>query len=56
MHGRYYEVELLSGGLVQLGWATAAFTVDGEQGDGVGDTTTSWAYDGRLVGVRFLGF
>eukprot|EP01039_Chlorochromonas_danica_P010454 gene10454-11578_t len=42
----YYEVELLSDGLMQIGWARKeAFQALGE-GDGVGDDGYSWAYDG----------
>ncbi|CAK5163137.1 unnamed protein product [Aphanomyces euteiches] len=42
----YYEVELLTDGVIQLGWADASFEADDEEGDGVGDHVASWAYDG----------
>jgi hypothetical protein len=44
--GWYYEVELLSGGLMQLGWADSEFRGDSVNGDGVGDDVHSWAFDG----------
>ncbi|KAH9133096.1 hypothetical protein LEN26_007158 [Aphanomyces euteiches] len=42
----YYEVVLLSEGLMQIGWIDSAFESDALQGQGVGDHTNSWAYDG----------
>lgn len=42
----YYEVELISGGLAQIGWAHAGFAASGDATDGVGDNAASWAYDG----------
>ncbi|KAH9121516.1 hypothetical protein LEN26_003983 [Aphanomyces euteiches] len=42
----YYEVELLTDGVIQHGWADASFEADDEEGDGVGDHVASWAYDG----------
>ncbi|ETW05794.1 hypothetical protein H310_03478 [Aphanomyces invadans] len=42
----YYEVVLLSDGLMQIGWIDSAFESDALQGQGVGDHTNSWAYDG----------
>jgi len=44
----YYEVELLSEGVAQLGWADAARFAGGDddEGDGVGDDAASWAFDG----------
>jgi hypothetical protein len=42
----YYEVELQSEGVMQLGWADNLFEGDSTNGDGVGDDTHSWAYDG----------
>ncbi|RHY08287.1 hypothetical protein DYB36_012759 [Aphanomyces astaci] len=44
--GSYYEVELLSAGVIQVGWADATFEADEDEGDGVGDHMASWAYDG----------
>jgi hypothetical protein len=42
----YYEVTLLSDGLMQIGWATGLFRCDPVCGQGVGDHIQSWAYDG----------
>lgn len=43
----YYEVKLLTSGLMQIGWCTLAtpFMMD----NGVGDDETSFAYDGYRV-------
>jgi hypothetical protein len=47
MTGRwYYEVTLLSDGLMQIGWANALFHCDPVYGQGVGDHMHSWAFDG----------
>lgn len=43
----YYEIELLSDGLMQLGWISSKFNGgNDEEGEGVGDDKSSWAYDG----------
>lgn len=42
----FYEVVLLSDGLMQIGWATREFNCNAEQGHGVGDHIHSFAYDG----------
>lgn len=42
----YYEVTLLTGGLMQLGWAAAPFRCSPIRGQGVGDHMHSWAFDG----------
>eukprot|EP00752_Nemacystus_decipiens_P011018 g9791.t1 len=42
----YYEVTLLTGGLMQLGWAGPGFECNPTRGQGVGDHTRSWAFDG----------
>ena len=42
----FYEVVLLSDGLMQIGWADSSFTSDALQGHGVGDHERSYAYDG----------
>ncbi|KAG7397339.1 hypothetical protein PHYBOEH_000851 [Phytophthora boehmeriae] len=42
----YYEVRLITAGVMQLGWADATFHANSETGDGVGDHERSWAYDG----------
>ncbi|KAJ0409135.1 hypothetical protein ATCC90586_002846 [Pythium insidiosum] len=41
-----YEVKLITNGVIQLGWADAAFAASSNAGDGVGDHASSWAYDG----------
>ncbi|OQS06935.1 hypothetical protein THRCLA_01051 [Thraustotheca clavata] len=43
----YYEVEVVTTGVMQLGWADSTFQADDEEGDGVGDHAASWAYDGN---------
>ena len=44
----YYECKVISGsaGTVQIGWADAQFTPNASAGEGVGDDSFSWAYDG----------
>jgi len=42
----YYEVTLLTSGLMQIGWCDASFTGDSNNGEGVGDDSHSYAYDG----------
>lgn len=42
----YYEVQLVTAGVAQLGWADSSFDADSAAGDGVGDHARSWAYDG----------
>lgn len=42
----YYEVKLITDGVIQVGWAGDSFHTDSEDGDGVGDHVRSWAYDG----------
>ncbi|GMF12842.1 unnamed protein product [Phytophthora lilii] len=42
----YYEVRLITAGVVQIGWADSTFEANCETGDGVGDHERSWAYDG----------
>lgn len=47
VNGRwYYEVTLLTGGLMQLGWAGPLFECSPVRGQGVGDHAHSWAFDG----------
>lgn len=41
----FFELRLLSDGLMQLGWICDGFRCV-EEGDGVGDDASSWAYDG----------
>ncbi|KAJ1459293.1 concanavalin A-like lectin/glucanase domain-containing protein, partial [Pelagophyceae sp. CCMP2097] len=42
----YYEVVLLTDGLMQVGWADSDFACEPVRGQGVGDHTSSWAWDG----------
>jgi len=49
----YYEVELLTAGVIQLGWARVGFSFQAE-GSGVGDDGCSWSYDGSR-GAIFHG-
>ena len=43
----YYEVELLTNGLMQIGWARKSkFVGSVSGGDGVGDDGHSWSFDG----------
>lgn len=42
----YYEVVLLTDGLMQIGWADNRFVCDPVRGQGVGDHSHSWAIDG----------
>ena len=48
----YYEVILLSDGLMQIGWADALYKGDPERGQGVGDHPHSWALDGYRCKVE----
>ena len=43
----YYEVELLSDGVMQIGWCDTLFIGDDNEGDGVGDDLHSWGFDGK---------
>ncbi|CAF3558601.1 unnamed protein product [Rotaria socialis] len=46
-HGNwYYCVRLSTAGLVQMGWATAGFTPESGEGQGIGDDKYSWSFDG----------
>ena len=44
-HVRYYEVKLLTGGMMRIGWATPSFRA----GKPLGSDYNSYAYDGFLV-------
>ena len=46
-HCFYYEVQLFSSGVMQIGWATLQTPFS--RTDGVGDDRTSFAYDGHRV-------
>jgi hypothetical protein len=43
----YWEISMKTGGIVQVGWASASFRPNSENGDGVGDCQYSWGYDGN---------
>ncbi|KAK9727664.1 hypothetical protein K7432_001647 [Basidiobolus ranarum] len=43
----YYEVQLLTSGIMQIGWATKYTAFRPEEGVGVGDDDHSFAFDGR---------
>ncbi|DBA03258.1 TPA: hypothetical protein N0F65_011617 [Lagenidium giganteum] len=43
----YYEVEVVSSGLIQIGWIDGYFQGSSDQGEGVGDHSHSWSYDGN---------
>jgi len=51
----YYEVTLLTEGLMQIGWAQTGFSSNSESGDGVGDDDQSWSYDGYRQCVWHAG-
>lgn len=42
----FYEALLLTDGLMQIGWASPSFRCDPVCGQGVGDHTSSWSFDG----------
>ncbi|GAB9466577.1 hypothetical protein Gpo141_00003948 [Globisporangium polare] len=42
----FYEVTVLTDGLMQIGYIDADFASDPVQGQGVGDHASSWAFDG----------
>lgn len=47
-HGKwFYEVEVVTSGLIQIGWIDGYFQGSSDQGEGVGDHTHSWSYDGN---------
>ena len=52
----YYEIEVLTMGLaLQFGWATEGFErLEGFSGNGVGDDTYSWGFDGDRI-VKWNG-
>jgi len=51
----YYEVELITcTGIVQIGWAIDGFAPNVGEGNGVGDCSKSWAFDG-LRGLFWHG-
>lgn len=43
----FYEVEVVTSGLIQIGWIDGYFQGSSDQGEGVGDHTHSWSYDGN---------
>ena len=42
----FYEVEVITAGLMQIGWASPFFQPSEESGDGVGDDLHSFSFDG----------
>lgn len=50
----YFEVEMVTDGVVQVGWAAPAFVASSDEGDGVGDHAASWAFDGAR-GLAWAG-
>ncbi|XP_032228268.1 uncharacterized protein LOC5504108 [Nematostella vectensis] len=42
----YYECKTSTGGYMQLGWADDGFSAAADTGQGCGDDSHSWAYDG----------
>ena len=42
----YYEAEILTLGLMQIGWANSDFQLSSDSTDGVGDDVNSYSYDG----------
>ncbi|KAL8008320.1 putative vacuolar protein sorting-associated protein [Plasmopara halstedii] len=43
----FYEVEVVTSGLIQIGWIDGYFEGSSDQGEGVGDHAHSWSYDGN---------
>ncbi|KAI9995477.1 hypothetical protein PInf_012542 [Phytophthora infestans] len=43
----FYEVEVVTSGLIQVGWIDGYFQGSSDQGEGVGDHNHSWSYDGN---------
>ncbi|OQS01680.1 regulator of chromosome condensation (RCC1)-like protein [Achlya hypogyna] len=43
----FYEVEVVTSGLIQIGWIDGHFQGSSDQGEGVGDHAHSWSYDGN---------
>ncbi|GLD91660.1 hypothetical protein PINS_up000193 [Pythium insidiosum] len=43
----FYEVEVVTSGLIQIGWIDSVFQGSSDQGEGVGDHSHSWSYDGN---------
>ena len=43
----YYEIQLITSGLIQIGWIDGHFQASSDQGEGVGDHVHSWSYDGN---------
>lgn len=42
----YFEIKLLTDGVVQVGWVDSSFGASTDEGDGVGDHEHSWGFDG----------
>jgi alpha-tubulin suppressor-like RCC1 family protein len=43
----FYEVKVVTSGLIQVGWIDGYFQGSSDQGEGVGDHAHSWSYDGN---------
>ncbi|CAH0477266.1 unnamed protein product [Peronospora belbahrii] len=43
----FYEVEVVTSGLIQVGWIDGYFQGNSDKGKGVGDHAHSWSYDGH---------
>ena len=45
----FYQVQLNTRGLMQIGWCTAQHSPNSSSGDGCGDDAHSWSYDGMRL-------
>ena len=45
----FYQVQLNTRGLMQIGWCTAQHSPNSSTGDGCGDDAHSWSYDGMRL-------
>eukprot|EP00941_MAST-03F_sp_MAST-3F-sp1_P001008 g1008.t1 len=45
----YFEIQIVSGKTMQVGWATELFSPNSDVGNGVGDDSNSWAFDGSRM-------
>ena len=51
----YYEVQLVTGGIMQIGWATRDSKYSNHDGFGIGDDQYSIAYDGCRQLIWYCG-
>lgn len=50
--GRYYfEVHMITSGLVQIGWCGKKHTCNEEEENGVGDDSNSWSFGKMRKGI-----